>query len=82
MVETKGWKLFQALLEAHITQEGSMLLEPSAGLDGMVQTEFRKGHLRGLVLAKDIVGKVLASIPARANGGGEASPGGQGEDHA
>lgn len=61
-----GWLAYQALLSSKIQEASDMLLQPAQGLDGMVRTEFQKGAMYGLILARDLVrATVMADDEAR-----------------
>lgn len=53
MVKNIGWGRYQTLLNSKITMFSEQLLMPSGGLDGLVASEFIKGAMFGLVLARD-----------------------------
>jgi hypothetical protein len=49
------------VLGPRIEQFGSALLEPSGSQDGMVRSEFMKGALYGLCLARDLPSVIISA---------------------
>lgn len=49
------------VLAPRIEQFGAMLLEPSTNVDGLVRSEFIKGALYGLCLARDLPSVILTA---------------------
>jgi hypothetical protein len=59
----KGWSQYlNQVLGTRIQALGSLLLEPSGSSDGMVRSEFLKGALYGLCLARDMPSVIVASM--------------------
>lgn len=56
LLKHPGFIDYIVLLNAKIEELGAALMMPSNGLDGMVTTEYQKGAMFGLILARDVVG--------------------------
>jgi hypothetical protein len=57
----EGWKLYQSLLAYHLQTTSDKLLQPAGGFDGLVSTEYQKGAMYGLILARDLVRATVAT---------------------
>lgn len=62
MINSPGWKAYIGVLEAKIQSYSEQLLAPSGGLDGMVASEWVKGAMSGLIMARDVVSVTIAAI--------------------
>jgi hypothetical protein len=69
------WKLYMdRIVGKRIQSLGELLLEPSGSTDGMVRSEFLKGALYGLCLARDLAGVIVASTRQDIHPRSERSP--------
>lgn len=55
LLRNPAFKAYQELLGHKLESLGALLLMPSGSLDGLVTTEWQKGAMYGLVLARDVV---------------------------
>lgn len=63
MVKTKGWKLYVELLNIQINDRaGGLLEELGGGIRAVLAQEYQKGAMRGLILARDLVGVTLQNV--------------------
>lgn len=62
MVKSPGWQEYVALLNRRIQIFADSVLEPAGGLDGTIASEFVKGTMRGLLLARDIPSVTIQAV--------------------
>lgn len=60
MIQTAGWKAFMEILNAKIQMFADQLMVPAGSIDGCVASEFVKGAMGGLVMARDIPAATIA----------------------
>lgn len=60
LMRNPAFASFQEVLGHKIEALGMSLLSPSGGLDGMIVSEYQKGAMYGLVLARDLVSVTVA----------------------
>ena len=59
----KGWNPYlQQVLGARIQDLGELLLQPAGTQDGLVRSEYIKGALYGLCLARDLPSVIIQSM--------------------
>ena len=63
MVKTDAWKAYIEILNSKLQAESENLLEPAKGLDGCIGSEYIKGTMRGLILARDLPAAIIAAKP-------------------
>jgi len=62
MIKTKGWQLYVKLLEVSLQGFSDVMLQPAGSVDALVNGEFIKGAMFGLVLARDRPGVIVESM--------------------
>lgn len=73
MMKSAAWAEYQSMLKEKIERFSEQLLAPSASMDGMVASEWIKGAMSGLIMARDITSVTLATVEAmRSNGQNQA----------
>lgn len=62
MFRTDGWPIYTALLNSRLQSLSERLLAPSGSIDGVLTSEFIKGAMYGLVLARDLPSITIESM--------------------
>jgi hypothetical protein len=75
MLRTEGWAHYIALLNAKLQGLSDTLLKPSNGIEGVLNSEYVKGAMFALMLARDLPSATIESMRQQS-----ASP--DEEDHA
>lgn len=55
LMESEAWQFHAALLDVSIRSHLELLASPSAGLDGLIHSEYAKGTLNGLRLSRGLL---------------------------
>lgn len=62
MEKMEGWPLYISLLNIRLQALSERLLAPSGSIDGVLTSEFIKGAMYGLVLARDLPSITIESM--------------------
>jgi hypothetical protein len=62
LVRTEGWQEYIKLLDAKVQAFSDQLLAPAKSVDGMVESEWIKGAMSGLIMARDVASVTIAAI--------------------
>jgi len=57
-----AWKFYQSLLDSRIQVMSERLLQPAAGIEGVLTSEYLKGAMYGLMLARNLPSVIVQSI--------------------
>jgi hypothetical protein len=61
MVRTQAWQEYTALLNGKLQMLADQVLAPSNSVDGCIASEYVKGTMSGLVMARDIPAAIIAA---------------------
>jgi hypothetical protein len=61
LVATPGWKAYVEMLERSMQAEADKILQPAGSVDRMIELEYVKGALSGLVRARDLPSVTIAA---------------------
>lgn len=61
LIKSPGWKAYVEMLERLMQSQADRILQPSKSVDGMVELEYEKGALSGLVRARDLPSVTIAA---------------------
>lgn len=61
-VKSEGWKLYHEWLVKKIESLGSELIQPSAGIEGVLRSEFQKGSMYAFLLCRDLPSVIVSAM--------------------
>jgi hypothetical protein len=64
MTKTEGWKVYMELVEAKIQDFSDQLMQPATSVGSLIASEYIKGAMSGLIMARDIASVTIATAEA------------------
>lgn len=62
LVKSEGWKLYSKLLNEKIEAIGADFIQPSAGIEGVLKSEFQKGSMFAFLLCRDLPSVIVSAM--------------------